>query len=162
MCWGLDPLNKNQHLGVGCKVGFGGVGWWRWGCRQWDLFNPSTIYTHIHTQTGLEGAGLSACYSMYGQVHNSEAEFYILSFSLSFSCQLNLLSSLPFKLSRFCLSSSPLTSSFLPYSLFPADVSGPPFSPFLFLYFPLFTPLPLSFRLIAACSVHKREVFHLR
>lgn len=131
-------------------------------CRQWDLFNLSTVYTHIHT--GLEGAGLSARYSTYGQVHNSKAQFYIFYFSLSFSCQLNLLSSLPFQLSQSCLSCSPLTLS--PLSLYPSlvplDVSEPPF--FLlpsFFLFCCFT-FSLSFRLIAACSLCKREVFHLR
>lgn len=123
------------------------------------------LHTHTHTQTGLEEAGLSACYSTYGQVHNSKAQFYIFYFSLSFSCQLNLLSSLPFQLSQSCLSSSPLTLSPLTLypSLFPLDVSEPPFFLLLSFFFShCFTSLSTSFRLIAACSVRKRKVFHLR
>lgn len=133
-------------------------------CRGLQTMRFIQPINHLHTQTGLEGAGLSARYSTYGQVHNSKAPFYIFYFSLSFSCQLNLLSSLPFQPLQSCLSSSPFTLSPLSLypSIFPLDVSEPPF--FLLLSFYLFQcfTFSLSFRLIAACSVRKREVFHLR
>lgn len=50
--------------------------------------------------------------------------------------------------------------SFLPYSLWMS--LGHLFLPFSFSTFHCFFHLPLYFRLIAACSEHKREVFHRR
>lgn len=122
-------------------------------------------YLHTHTHTGWVIGGqayLLATVCMDRSITLQQS--FTSSLSLSFPCQLNLLSSLPFQLSHLSLSSSSLTSSLFP-SLFlipsgclRATFFSPSHSPLSSVS----PSLPRSFRLIAACSVHKREVFHLR